>query len=84
MVFLGEIFILMNHFQDISEELIIEKLHYENPWWGNGHIDDVYNNMQRRLYFNLFFPLVIETDPNRALVLMGPRRVGKTVLMNHV
>jgi predicted AAA+ superfamily ATPase len=39
--------------------------------------------MKPRAYFELFFPLVKLRDVNRALVLMGPRRVGKTVLIYH-
>ncbi|TAL70101.1 MAG: ATP-binding protein [Bacteroidetes bacterium] len=67
----------------ISEDLIINRLRFENPWWISGKIDDVINNYKRRLYFNLFYPLVEETSVKRAVVLMGPRRVGKTVLMLH-
>jgi len=67
----------------ISEELMLDRMRFENPWWVTGSIDDDYNEMQRRLYFDLFFPLVEETDVKRAVVLMGPRRVGKTVLMYH-
>jgi len=39
--------------------------------------------MSRRLYFDLFFPFVTESSIRRALVLMGPRRVGKTVMLFH-
>jgi len=39
--------------------------------------------MKRRAYFKLFFPLVKEQKMRRAVVLMGPRRVGKTVLIYH-
>ena len=39
--------------------------------------------MARRLYFSLFYPFVIENKIRRALVLMGPRRVGKTVKLFH-
>ena len=67
----------------ISEELILERLKFENPWWVTGGIDDDYHQLQHRLYFDLFFPLVEETDIKRAVVLMGPRRVGKTVMMHH-
>jgi uncharacterized protein len=67
----------------ISEELILDRLKFENPWWITGSIDDDYNQMQRRLYFDLFYPLVEALDINRAVVLMGPRRVGKTVMMYH-
>lgn len=37
--------------------------------------------MNRRLYFDLFEPLVDDFSIRRAVVLMGPRRVGKTVMM---
>ena len=67
----------------ISEELIINRLKFENPWWISGHIDEEINRFNRRLYFNLFHPLVEEISINRGVVLMGPRRVGKTVLMFH-
>ncbi|TAL58676.1 MAG: ATP-binding protein [Bacteroidetes bacterium] len=58
-------------------------MRFENPWWVTGSIDEDYNQMQRRLYFDLLFPLIEETDVKRAVVLMGPRRVGKTVMMHH-
>lgn len=62
---------------------IIERLHYENPWWISKDIHAEYKSMSRRLYFNLFYPFVQETDIKRAVVLMGPRRVGKTVMLLH-
>ncbi|MFW0715951.1 ATP-binding protein [Pedobacter sp. N23S346] len=62
---------------------IIERLHYENPWWVTKEVHSAYKAMQKRLYFYLFFPFVKERDVKRALVLMGPRRVGKTVMMFH-
>ncbi|MFT6844837.1 MAG: putative AAA+ superfamily ATPase [Flavobacteriales bacterium] len=40
--------------------------------------------MPRRLYFLLFKPLVKEREIRRAVVLMGPRRVGKTVMLYHM
>jgi predicted AAA+ superfamily ATPase len=67
----------------ISRDLIIDRLKFENPWWVTNSIDEDYKVMQRRLYFNLFFSLVSNTDVKRAVVLMGPRRVGKTVMMHH-
>jgi len=39
--------------------------------------------MKRRPYFDLFYPLVEMQSPRRAVVLMGPRRVGKTVMIYH-
>lgn len=61
----------------------IERLQYENPWWTTGNVQQTYQDMSKRLYFDLFYPFVKETDIKRAVVLMGPRRVGKTVMMYH-
>lgn len=67
----------------ISEELIIDRMQFENPWWITGSIDLEYNQLPRRAYFELLFPLISEKDVRRAVVVMGPRRVGKTVMMHH-
>lgn len=67
----------------ISDALIIERIKFENPWWNNNKVASLYTEMKNRLYFRSFYRLAIETEPRRALVLMGPRRVGKTVLMYH-
>jgi predicted AAA+ superfamily ATPase len=39
--------------------------------------------MKPRLYLDIFYSLVTNIDINRAVILMGPRRVGKTVLLYH-
>ncbi len=39
--------------------------------------------MKPRAYLGLFLPLVKENAVRRAVVLMGPRRVGKTVMIHH-
>src|SRR5699024_3528107 len=67
----------------IPEGEIIERLQTENPWWRTKTVSSFYTDMKRRLYFKLFYPFVKETDIRRALVLMGPRRVGKTVMLFH-
>lgn len=73
----------MDRFNLIPTERIIERLRYENPWWVNRRIPEVYSAMAKRLYFSLFYPYVTEKNVRRALVLMGPRRVGKTVMLFH-
>lgn len=73
----------MDRFTLIPTDKIIERLRYENPWWINNQIPQVYGSMSRRLYFDLFYPHVKEKSIRRALVLMGPRRVGKTVMLFH-
>jgi predicted AAA+ superfamily ATPase len=71
------------HLNPFSEQLITDRLRFENPWWTDGKTEAEYNEKPRRLYFDLFYPLVEDVSVNRAVVLMGPRRVGKTVMMNH-
>ena len=67
----------------IPTEKRVERLQFENPWWTTGQVQDTYRSMTKRLYFDLYYPFVKETNIKRALVLMGPRRVGKTVMMFH-
>lgn len=67
----------------IPTEKISERLRYENPWWENKRIPEIYSSMAKRLYFKLFYPFVKDKKVKRALVLMGPRRVGKTVMLYH-
>jgi uncharacterized protein len=67
----------------IPEELILNRMRFENCWWQTGQIDEENRSFQRRLYFELFYKLVEEIEVKRAVVLMGPRRVGKTVIMHH-
>ncbi len=64
-----------------SQEQVIERIHFENPWWSEGKIDQYYKNFKKRQYFQIVYPKVIERAVKRALILMGPRRVGKTVLI---
>lgn len=67
----------------IPAEKIIERLRFENPWWADGEIPTHFSTMKQRLYFDLFYPFVTEKEIKRAVVLMGPRRVGKTVMLFH-
>jgi len=66
-----------------SKEQVLDRVIFENPWWNKGKIDEFYSKMKRREYFRLLFPLIVERRIKRAVVLMGPRRVGKTVLLFH-
>ncbi len=68
----------------ISKEQILDRIRFENPWWVDGHIESDIADMPIRLYFDLFRPLAYERDIRRAVVLMGPRRVGKTILLYHL
>ena len=66
----------------IPTEKIQDRLRFENPWWKTPSIPQSLASMKRRLYFEHFFPLVQDLSIRRAIILMGPRRVGKTVMMH--
>lgn len=69
----------------IPQEQVFQRIRAENPWWNPPHrVDEYYDRMSRRAYFKLFARLVQEKTVQRAVVLMGPRRVGKTVLIYHM
>lgn len=68
---------------DFSEDQILERLRFENPWWRTLKIESFYSALHPRPYLALFWKLLEKTSVRRAIVLMGPRRVGKTVLLFH-
>lgn len=68
---------------EISEEDIIRRIANDNHWWQLGAIAKDYHELPRRLYFDLLYKLVKPVENRRAVVLMGPRRVGKTVMLHH-
>ncbi len=67
----------------ITEQQILDRIRFENPWWVDRKVDDFYQLMKRRLYFPRFVHLVKNSRIKRAVVLMGPRRIGKTVMIFH-
>lgn len=69
---------------EVTETEIKKRLAFDNPWWESGSVDDRYRTWPKRAYFDGFLKLVKQTEINRAVVLMGPRRVGKTVMLTQV
>lgn len=69
---------------EISENEVKERLYFDNPWWEKDYQrSKQISEYPKRSYFNSFFNLVTDKDINRAVILMGPRRVGKTILVYH-
>lgn len=68
---------------EISKKDILARLRFDNPWWESTSGDVVFQDKPRRKYFDAFYQLIADTSVQRALVLMGPRRVGKTVMLYH-
>ncbi|MFP4305965.1 MAG: ATP-binding protein [Desulfococcaceae bacterium] len=67
----------------ISSQQIIQRLRTENPWWETGAISAGFRKLRPRAYLSRFLPLATSREIRRATVLMGPRRVGKTVMIHH-
>jgi predicted AAA+ superfamily ATPase len=69
---------------DLPDTAVLERLRLENPWWGGDGVGKRFLDLKRRAYFAPFLEDVTAMEPRRAVILMGPRRVGKTVLVQHV
>ncbi len=65
----------------ISTEERNQRLKTDNPWWDDPS-DVRWKDAPERVYFAPFYELATKTEVNRAVVLMGPRRVGKTVMVH--
>jgi hypothetical protein len=70
-------------YTSLLEKQILGRLQVDNPWWTEKQIPDFYAKMSPRIYLDSFYSLVTETEIRRSVILMGPRRVGKTVMMLH-
>ena len=69
---------------EIAKEDILSRLQFDNPWWETDRKGKViYEDTPRRKYFEAFSQNILDTSVRRATVLMGPRRVGKTVMVYH-
>ena len=69
--------------QEELEKQVIERMNMDNPWWTTGLIPADVQQMNRRLYLDSFYKLVRDVNVRRGIVLMGPRRVGKTIMIYH-
>lgn len=73
----------MKRFDEQLKEQMRKRMSIENPWWISGNIADDYKGLPERVYLSEFYPLVLDKSVRRAIILMGPRRVGKTVMIFH-
>lgn len=64
----------------IDKDQVVKGIDRANPWW-RGESVGYFKELPRRTHFDRLYRLVRQTDPKRAVVLMGPRRIGKTVLV---
>lgn len=69
----------------IPREQIIARIKAENPWWQERvGVPSPFSDWEPRAYIARLLPIIQDRSVRRAVVLMGPRRVGKTVLIHHV
>lgn len=67
---------------EIAKEDIVARLVFDNPWWETNSKRKIpFEDQPRRGYFASFQDILTDTSLRRAVVLMGPRRVGKTVMV---
>jgi len=70
--------------KQIPADQVVAKIRTENPWWEQPHsLPPTIRELRPRPYLELLYPLIRNRAVRRAIVLMGPRRVGKTVLIHH-
>jgi uncharacterized protein len=69
----------------IPTEQVHQRLRQDNPWWQGGSEPEIgeASSYRSRFYLDLLLPLLQDRAIRRAIVLLGPRRVGKTVLVHH-
>lgn len=63
-----------------DKKILLARIQDDNAWWRDRKIP-FYEDLSKRRYYHGFYELVSQTFPHRAVVLMGPRRIGKTVMM---
>lgn len=71
----------MHSFLDIHE--IINIFQGFNPWWSNNRQPAAPPSF-KRLAYNACRQFLLDKSINRAILLSGPRRVGKTIILNQI
>lgn len=67
---------------EINKDDIVARLQSDNPWWETGRDSKLaYQDLPQRNYFKPFYQKIVDFTVRRAIILMGPRRVGKTVMV---
>ena len=66
-----------------SREMFFNRIHLDKPWWRTGHVDHDFTKVKPRFFLEKFYHYLTLEGVRRAILLMGPRRVGKTWLIQH-
>lgn len=62
-----------------DEKILSNRIEKDHVWWENEPVP--FCELSKRRYYPGFYSLIKEKTLHRAVVLMGPRRIGKTVMM---
>lgn len=65
----------------ISDEEIYDGMRIENPWWSGASVVNAIAGFPERSYLRTFKDVVLQRSVHRSVILLGPRRVGKTVMI---
>ena len=68
---------------NFPEAQILKRMVDDNPWWAGNSIFSEFDSMKPRLFLSPFMELVTTLPRGRSIILLGPRRVGKTVMIFH-
>lgn len=69
--------------REIDQKDIHARIIRDNPWWDPGKSIPE-SSFPRRVYFQPFKNLALNFGIRRAAILLGPRRVGKTVMIKQL
>lgn len=65
----------------ISEKEVVNSLKFHNPWWDTAEESSFFHHSKpRRIFFEHVLALA-KSEVRRAVIVLGARRVGKTVLL---
>ena len=69
---------------EIAKSDILKSLRRDNPWWDASYKVAQSPAEKTRAYFSPFSTLALDWSVRRSTILMGPRRVGKTVMLRQL
>lgn len=70
---------------EISDADVARRITRDNPWWSERARSTIpEGEYRKRVYFEPFKALALDFKVKRAAVLLGPRRVGKTVIVKQL
>jgi len=70
--------------EKITQADIEARIARDNPWWADPNVALEERDFPRRTYFTPLKELALNFEVRRATIMLGPRRVGKTVMIRQL